>query len=55
MPFLLAQKSPHMVQVSVTTIVGYFPSSSDNDDYFTVIVAAGRTLTVKMVGPTASS
>lgn len=39
---------------SVTSIVGYFPSSSDNDDYYQVNLLAGHTLTVDMTGPTAS-
>ncbi len=39
---------------SVTQIIGYFPSSSDNDDYFAVNLLAGHTLTVDMTGPTAS-
>ena len=39
---------------SITTIVGYFPSSSDNDDYYQVTLLAGHTLTVDMTGPTAS-
>ncbi len=40
---------------TVTRILGYFPSTSDNDDYFAVVLPAGRTLTVDMTGPTASS
>ncbi len=43
------------VGASVTGIVGYFPSASDNDDYFAVTLPAGRTLIVDMTGPTASS
>ncbi len=39
---------------TVTKIVGYFKSTSDNDDYFNVVLLAGHTLTVDMVGPTAS-
>ena len=39
---------------SVTSIVGYFPSSSDNDDYYQVNLLAGHTLSVDMTGPTAS-
>ena len=34
---------------------GYFPSASDNDDYFAVTLLAGHTLVVDMTGPTASS
>lgn len=45
----------NVVPANATTITGFFPSSSDNDDYFAVTLAAGRTLTVAMVGPTASS
>ncbi len=40
---------------SVTKIVGYFKSTSDNNDYFNVTLLAGHTLTVDMVGPTASA
>ncbi len=39
---------------SITSIVGYFPSSSDNDDYYRVNLLAGHTITVNMTGPTAS-
>ena len=49
------QATADLVGDSVSSIVGYFPSSSDNDDYFTVNLLAGHTLTVDMVGPTASS
>ena len=49
------QATADAVGDGVSTIVGYFPSSSDNDDYFTVNLLAGHTLTVDMTGPTASS
>lgn len=39
---------------SITSIVGYFPSPSDNDDYYRVTLLAGHTLTVNMTGPTTS-
>ncbi|HET8901551.1 MAG TPA: Ig-like domain-containing protein [Holophagaceae bacterium] len=39
---------------SVATITGYFPSASDNDDWYAVTLLAGHTLTVDMTGPTAS-
>ena len=43
------------VPATATKIVGYFKSTSDNDDWYGVTLAAGRTLTVDMTGPTASS
>ncbi len=49
------QSAANAVGDAITKIVGYFPSASDNDDYFNVTLLAGRTLTVDMVGPTASS
>ena len=49
------QSAANVVGTTITKIVGYFPSASDNDDYFNVTLLAGRTLTVDMVGPTASS
>lgn len=45
----------NLVGDAVTKIIGYFPSASDNDDYFAVTLLAGHTLVVDMVGPTASS
>jgi hypothetical protein len=36
-------------------VVGYFKSTSDNDDWFKVNLLAGHTLVVDMVGPTASA
>jgi len=39
----------------VTTITGYFPSASDNDDYYRINLLAGHTLQVGMTGPTASN
>jgi beta-lactamase superfamily II metal-dependent hydrolase len=45
----------NVVGANVTSIVGYFPSISDNDDYFAVTLLAGHTLVVDMTGPTASS
>ncbi len=45
----------NVVGTTVTQIVGYFPSASDNDDYFAVTLLAGHTLVVDMTGPTASS
>ena len=45
----------NVVGDSVTRVVGYFPSTSDNDDCFAVTLLAGHTLTVDMTGPTASS
>ncbi|HTL98718.1 MAG TPA: PKD domain-containing protein [Holophagaceae bacterium] len=50
-----SRTAPDLVADAVTSIVGYFPSSSDNDDYFQVNLLAGHTLTVGMTGPTASS
>ncbi len=49
------QATANAVGDTVTKIVGYFPSTSDNDDYFNVNLLAGHTLTIDMVGPTASS
>ena len=49
------QATANAVGDTVTKIVGFFPSASDNDDYFNVTLLAGHTLTVDMVGPTASS
>ncbi len=40
---------------TATSILGYFKSTSYNDDYFAVTLLAGHTLTVDMVGPTASN
>jgi hypothetical protein len=45
----------NVVPDAATKIVGFFPSTSDNADYFAVTLLAGHTLTVDMVGPTASS
>ncbi len=44
----------NIVADNITKIVGYISSSTDND-YFKVNVAAGHTLTVNMTGPTGSS
>jgi hypothetical protein len=40
---------------SAVKIVGYFKSTKDNDDWFQLTLAAGHTLTLDMVGPTASA
>lgn len=48
------QSAANPVGDSVTTITGYFPSTSDNDDWYAVTLLAGHTLTVDMTGPTAS-
>jgi beta-lactamase superfamily II metal-dependent hydrolase len=45
----------NIVGANVTTITGYFPGTSDVDDYFAVTLLPGRTLTVNMTGPTASN
>jgi hypothetical protein len=37
------------------TVVGYFPTSTDNLDYYTFAVAANARLTLNMTGPTASA
>ena len=50
-----SQATANVVPDAATSIVGYFPSTSDNDDYFQVTLLAGHTLTVDMTGPTASS
>ena len=44
----------NVVGGGVTKIVGYFSSTSDNNDWYSVTLLAGHTLTVDMVGPTAS-
>ena len=49
------QSAANAVGDAVTKIVGYFPSTSDNNDYFNVTLLAGHTLIVDMTGPTASS
>ncbi len=49
------QATANAAGTAITKIVGYFKSTSDNDDYFNVTLLAGHTLTVDMVGPTASS
>jgi len=49
------QATANPVPDTVTSIVGYFKSTSDNDDYYNVTLLAGHTLTVDMTGPTASS
>ena len=42
----------NVVGDTITKIVGYFPTTTDNEDYFAVTLLAGHTLTVDMVGPT---
>jgi beta-lactamase superfamily II metal-dependent hydrolase len=37
------------------TVVGYFPSTTDNIDYYAFAVAANAKLTLNMTGPTASA
>ena len=49
------QATANVVGDTATKIVGYFPSTSDNDDYFNVTLLAGHTLNIDMVGPTASA
>jgi hypothetical protein len=48
------QTTANAVSDTVTQIVGYLNSASDNDDWFTVKLPAGRTLTLDMTGPAAS-
>ncbi|HJW34099.1 MAG TPA: Ig-like domain-containing protein [Holophagaceae bacterium] len=50
-----SRAAANVVGDTVTKITGYFPSASDSDDYYKLTLAPGRTLTVDMVGPTASS
>jgi hypothetical protein len=45
----------NVVPDTATKIVGYFPSASDNADYFKLNLLPGHTLTIDMVGPTASA
>jgi beta-lactamase superfamily II metal-dependent hydrolase/PKD repeat protein len=45
------QATANAVPDSATSIVGYFKSTSDNDDYYNVTLLAGHTLTVDMTGP----
>ncbi|MBL0211227.1 MAG: pre-peptidase C-terminal domain-containing protein [Holophagaceae bacterium] len=49
------QATANAVGATITKIVGYFPSTTDNNDYFNVTLLAGRTLIVDMTGPTASA
>jgi len=48
------QATANAVPGNVTQILGYLNSASDNDDWFTLTVPAGHTLTLDMTGPTAS-
>ena len=43
------------VLATTSTLVGYFPSASDNEDWYAIKLAAGEHLTLAMTGPTASS
>lgn len=45
----------NLVPVTATSVVGYFPSTSDGHDWYKVTLPAGRTLVANMTGPTASS
>lgn len=45
----------NIVPATATSLVGFFPSTSDNHDWFKVTLPAGRTLAANMTGPTASS
>lgn len=45
----------NVVPATATSLIGYFPSTSDNDDWYKVTLPAGRTLVANMTGPTASS
>jgi hypothetical protein len=49
------QATANAVGTTSTKIVGYFKSTTDNNDYFNVTLLAGHTLIVDMVGPTASA
>jgi beta-lactamase superfamily II metal-dependent hydrolase len=46
--------SANVVPATATSIVGYFPSASDVDDWYQLTLPAGHTLVANMVGPTAS-
>jgi hypothetical protein len=49
------RSTANVVPPGATALVGYFPAASDNDDWYKVTLAAGRTLAAAMTGPTASS
>lgn len=42
------------VASTVNLIKGYFPTATDSDDWYSLSLPAGRTLSIDMVGPTAS-
>lgn len=44
----------NVVPATATSIVGFFPSTSDNEDWYQLSLPAGRTLIANMTGPTAS-
>jgi beta-lactamase superfamily II metal-dependent hydrolase len=44
----------NVVPATATSLVGYFPSSTDNDDWYKLTLPAGHTLAANMTGPTAS-
>lgn len=48
------KSAANLVPDTATSIVGYFPSTSDGEDWFKLTLGAGRTLVVDMTGPTAS-
>lgn len=40
---------------TITQVQGYFPSTSDNEDWYQLSIPANKTLGIAMTGPTASS
>jgi beta-lactamase superfamily II metal-dependent hydrolase len=45
----------NIAPATATSLVGFFPSTSDNHDWYKVTLPAGRTFAAAMTGPTASS
>lgn len=50
-----ALSSANVVPDTAKSLTGYFPSTSDNDDWYQLNLAAGHTLSLSMTGPTASA
>lgn len=48
------RSAANAVPDAATSLVGYFPSTSDNDDWYKLTLPAGHTLVLDMTGPTAS-
>lgn len=50
-----SRSTANVVLSTTRTVVGYFPSSSDNQDWYAFSLAAGAKLTLAMTGPSASA